>query len=135
MVAEVEVTVGDDGIGPGLFHGVGAGGRVGRGEAAAFAVAFRVCLDEGDVAVFAVEVESVFGQADGGRADGAVFPADVAGGELDAEQGLGGGAVEEGTGFDGAADGGGEFGFEVEFLRGDGSVLGGEAHGASAGAG
>src|SRR5258708_33607934 len=61
-VAEVEPAVGDHGIGPGL--GRAALGLIGRREAALFVVGFRRRLDQGNLALFTVDVEAAVGIAD-----------------------------------------------------------------------
>src|ERR1700722_6808193 len=84
LIAQEEVAVGDDRIGPRL--GLAAVGLARRIEASLFAVAVRRRFDEGGLAVLAVHVETAVGIADRAGADARVLPLLLASGELDTHQ-------------------------------------------------
>src|SRR5437660_1218273 len=76
LVAEVELAVGYDGVGPGIFAAV-----LGLFEAAVFFVGFGGGFDEDDLAaagVFFAEVEAVVGVGDGAFADLRLLPLGLA---------------------------------------------------------
>ncbi len=82
LLAEVELAIDDDGVGPtGAF--AAAGGFEGRD----FGVVFGGGFDEGDGAVLEMEVEVTIGRGDGGAAfaGAALFPNHIAGHQLSAE--------------------------------------------------
>jgi hypothetical protein len=82
-----------------------------------------------------VQVKAGIGETEGGGSDGAVFPFCGAGLKIDAKHGLGGRPVKVIANFDDAADGGGQLGFEINFLGRNFSVVAHEFHEAAAGAG
>ena len=91
-IADIEPSVGDDRIGPGL--GRAAVRRVGGFEAALLAVSLRGRLHQRHLAVLPVQVQPPVGIAERRGGDAAVIPFDVAGGELQAEQRPRAGAIE-----------------------------------------
>src|SRR5207249_11072525 len=88
VIAQVEPTVGDDGVSPGFFHWIGMARLIRGGEAAFVVVCFRRRINQTCLAVFAVEIKASIGVAKGGCAESALLPLDRSGGELDAEQAL-----------------------------------------------
>ena len=88
-----------------------------RRETPFLTIRFRSGLDQRHLPVFAVEIKTTVGIAKRRRAQRAVFPLHLAGGELGAEQRLSSRAIQKIPDFHRAANGRGKFRFEINLLR------------------
>src|SRR5258706_14969537 len=105
MIADVEPAIGYHRVSPGLFHWIRMLRLVRRRKTSFFAILLRGSFNEGDFAVLAVQIEMTVSKANRGRAQGALFPFDLACVEFDAPHRFGRGAVKKVANFHDAANG------------------------------
>src|SRR6266480_549722 len=106
-----------------------------RRETSFLTIRLRSGLNQRHLPVFAVEIKTTVGIAKRRRAQRAVFPLHLAGGELGAEQRLSGRAIQKISDFHRAANCRGKFRFEINLLRLDASPVDLEFDDTTAGAG